>query len=199
MKVGIQNVFLIVAFLMFAGFDLVAKGEWSSSTVQVTGGNCLVRETRVDETKLTFIFDDFAARSNSGSILPVRVVESCEASVVFRLPPYQKLKTLSHRVIAFAEKVQSSEISLLGSVEILGENFKSNGRLPSGSIFSGRVLLYRSFDLGALAQCQPHDQQVTVKASWLLQILADEGEDSSHIDLTGAEQRVDLWVDTEPC
>jgi hypothetical protein len=190
---------LVLFFVGLAWPPGSARAEWSSATVHVTGGNCFIRETRVDDTKLTLVFDDFAARIMMRLLAPMKVIENCESSVVFRLPANRRLKTLSHRVIAVAEKDQLSEVSLHASVEMVGGVFKNLGRLPLSSVYSGRLLLYKSFDLHQWSRCLAEEQQIIVKASWMLQIDAGPGEVSSEIGITGEDQRADLWLDTEAC
>ncbi|NBW80619.1 hypothetical protein EBR21_02590 [bacterium] len=189
----------VVSLVLFAWLPSSARAEWNTSTIQVTGGNCLIRETRIDDTKLTLLFDDFTARLDSRLSTPSNVRETCETSVVFRLPANRRLKTLSHRVIASAEKDQLSEVTLRASVEMAGGVFSSLGRLPLYSVYSGRLLLYKSFDLARSSGCSEQERQIKVKASWILQIDAVPGDVSSGIGLTGEDQRVDLWVDTESC
>jgi hypothetical protein len=82
---------------------------------------------------------------------------------------------------------------------MVGGVFKNLGRLPLSSVYSGRLLLYKSFDLHQWSRCFAEEQRIMVKATWMLQIDAGPGEVSSEIGITGEDQRADLWLDTEAC
>jgi hypothetical protein len=195
-KVSCGWVFIAVAWIFYTHS---AYAEWRPDSIQVSGGDCVVRESKVDETKITILFYDFllSLRGQSGRQASENL--SCSFDVEFRIPANHRLKNLSNRIFVKAEKDKHSALSLDAAVAMNGTQFSQTGKLLMGNGFSGRLLLYKSFDVKDAADCSPADQYIHLRTDLSFGLEIEPDSRGAMIDMSGETEWIDLWLDVERC
>lgn len=193
-----RRLFLIFCFMLIS-FERPLFAEWNVSTVHSMSEMCNIREALVDETKLTLKFDSFSIKNPSRIDSFFASEETCSMGVVFILPANHRLKTLTHRIFSHGSKDHLSQISLSASVQVGNQWYRQIGTLVFGTVFNGRLLLYRSFDLRGISDCQSYKQEFEVKGEWLLDVKAEPRAQQGILDLAGEQDWIDLWLEAERC
>ncbi|MEY3902758.1 MAG: hypothetical protein RL189_2064 [Pseudomonadota bacterium] len=190
----------IFYFLMTVFFSASsADAAWDLSSVRVSGGECVLRDRRIDETKLMLRFFDFSSQTAGDAHLLQNAQASCGMSVQFVIPSGHRLKTLTHRVQLRAHKGIKTEFAMNAAVEILGRRLSQVGRIPRSAAIDGRLLLYKSFEIENISECANVEQRIEVKADWKLELKSLYDPQPAHIDLSGTDEGIDLWVEVQRC
>jgi hypothetical protein len=176
-----------------------AFAEWEPDSVRTLSGDCTVSEIRLDETKITFQLFDFSAAVSGNAAGRSVQTSSCVFDVQFRVPPSHRLKDLSNRIFARAEKDTTSSLSLTASVTLNNEEFIQTGKLMQGSSFSGRLLLYKSYDVRNIVSCSPDEQRIHLRMSVDFRAEAEPAAGPVVIGMLGEDEWIDLWMDVERC
>jgi hypothetical protein len=176
-----------------------ADADWNSDALRILSGNCVVSQSRIDETKLTINFFDFGVSLDGGEMYPVAESTLCSFNVEFRVPPFHKLKVLSQRILSRAEKDSNSELSLSVSLSLQNQEYHQLGRLLRGSAFNGRLLLYKSFDVRQVVECLPTEQKIQVRSDMELRVETEAPGSKVSVNVGGSQEGIDLWLDLERC
>lgn len=190
---------LLLSLLILHFTSVNCFAEWDLSTVRTTGGDCVVRERQIDETKLTLRFFDFVLRYAGDNPGAGTAREQCSINVQFRVPARHRLKTLTHRILFRTKKDPFLDFKMSADVSIAGTSFHQLGHLPYGSEFDGRLLLYKSFNVSSLLPCENFDQHLDVTSQWIFEMNSRNNPHAAFADLTGEQEWADLWLETESC
>lgn len=173
--------------------------QWDVSALRTLGGDCSISDRSVDESKLTLKFSRFFASLDSfgGSLLADEA--NCTAGVQFKIPPRQKLDSLTHRVFAYANKNETASVVLGVTLSLDTHSFKIQGQIPDGTAFNNTVLLYQSFYAGSFFECFDEPRTVNVMLNWKLKVKSDGGNGRATLNLSGDDLRTDSWIETMPC
>lgn len=188
----------LVCALWQAHSDL-ARAEWKPESIRVSGGDCLVRESKVDESKFTILFFDFSVRLDGPSVIRATEAATCAFDVQFRIPPAHRLRNLSSRIFVTADKDNLSGVYLNAVISLNDAEFRQTGGLIAGSTFAGRTLLYKSFDARSVAGCLPVEQNLSLHMEIGFSAETEPGSRGALIDMTGQQDWIDLWLDVEAC
>lgn len=194
----VSGLFLIGLITLHPGFRSAAA-DWNADAPRILAGNCVVSQSRIDETKLTINFFDFGVSLDGGAVSAVSESTSCSFNVEFRVPPNHRLKNLSQRIFSRAEKDSNSELSLSASVSFHDNEYHQSGTLLRGSAFNGRLLLYKSFDVRQVVECSPAEQRLQIRSDMELRVQADAFAGNVSVNVGGSQEGIDLWLDLERC
>lgn len=180
-------------------FSTSADAAWDLPSVRVSGSECVLRDRRIDETKLMLRFFDFSAQTSRAAHLLQNAHGSCGMNVQFVIPAGFRLKILTHRVQLRAQKGAQTEFAMTAVVEILGRRLSQTGRIPANAANDGRLLLYKSFDVESISECTNVEQRIEVNAAWQLELKSNYDPQPASVDLSGADDGIDLWLDIQRC
>jgi len=173
--------------------------QWDVSALRTLGGECFIADRSVDESKLTLKFSRFSASLDSfGGRLLVDEAD-CTAGVQFKVPPRQKLDSLTHRVFAYANKNEAASVALDVILSLYTHPFKIHGQLPDGTAFNNTVLLYKYFYAGSFFECFDEARTVDVTMNWKLKVKSDGDNGRATLNLSGDDLWTDSWIETIPC
>ncbi|MEN9809718.1 MAG: hypothetical protein RLZZ488_1285 [Pseudomonadota bacterium] len=190
----------IFCFFMVASFFASrADAAWNLPSVRISGGECILRDRRIDETKLMLRFFDFSAQTAQAAHLLQNALGSCGMNVQFVIPSGYRLKTLTHRVQLRAHKGKQTEFAMTAVVEILGRRLSQSGRVPVSAAIDGRLLLYKAHDIESISECASVEQRVEVNADWQLELKSFYDPAPALVDLSGADDGIDLWLEIQRC
>jgi hypothetical protein len=183
-------------------YSLPCWADWDLSSMNAISSDCGRPDSKVDETKLSLSFADFSIHSNNSfnSSLPFGVFNKiCSLSLNYKVAAGQKVKTLTQRLFARIEKERNTDIKVSSAVMLAGETLPLIGRMHRGTIFNGRALLYKSYDLSHIFHCAAEEQEVAVKFEWALQIELVEDTHGASLVAEREPHGLDYWLETESC
>ncbi|NBO37439.1 hypothetical protein EBU99_02520 [bacterium] len=202
--INLQNTLstsLALLALLFSNLICAAKGlaQWDTSTLHTLGSECGLLRSEVDESKLTIHFTDMLLDLPLDTRPGQSLSRNCSVALKFKVPAHHRVKTFTHRSLAFARKSSAAEVQLQFRGQAGGVAFAHSGTLPFGSPFEGKVLLYKAFLIGESIECQQQEQSIDVFGEW--EIIAENrvSNATAMLSLSGENLWTDLWIETVAC